>query len=108
MDFREKVAIVTAAGGLGMDLDLSSSRDASGLQDPEVLLFSESNTRFLVEIPPQHRDQFEAAFADLPVVRLGTVSGHSRLTVTDSTHGTLIDSPLSELRHAWKAPLAWD
>jgi phosphoribosylformylglycinamidine synthase II len=96
------------AGGLGMDLDLSCSRDASGLQDPAVLLFSESNTRFLVEIPPQHRDQFEAAFADLPVVRLGTVSGHSRLTVTDSTHGTLIDSPLSELRHAWKAPLAWD
>jgi phosphoribosylformylglycinamidine synthase II len=96
------------AGGLGMDLDLSKLREASALDGPAMLLFSESNTRFLVEVPPGDCSRFESAFAGLPVVRLGIVSAHSRLIVTDPTHGTLIDSPLSELRHAWKAPLAWD
>ncbi|HEV8067811.1 MAG TPA: phosphoribosylformylglycinamidine synthase subunit PurL [Planctomycetaceae bacterium] len=96
------------AGGFGMDLDLSKLREASALDDPAVLLFSESNTRFLVEVPPGDCSRFESAFAGLPVVRLGIVSAHSRLIVTDPTHGTLLDSPLSELRHAWKAPLAWD
>ncbi len=96
------------AGGLGMDLDLSKLREVGALDDPAVLLFSESNTRFLVEVPPADCSQFESAFADLPLARLGTVSAHSRLIVTDPTYRTLIDSPLSALRHAWKAPLAWD
>ena len=39
------------AGGLGLELELAPLRSASGLEDPAVLLFSESNTRFLIEVP---------------------------------------------------------
>jgi phosphoribosylformylglycinamidine synthase II len=96
------------AGDLGMELELSKLRTGRSDEDAAVLLFSESNTRFLVEVPPQHRNQFEAAFAGLPLFPIGAVSSRPRFVVTDSTRGTLIDSPLSALRHAWKAPLAWD
>jgi phosphoribosylformylglycinamidine synthase II len=96
------------AGGLGLELELAPLRSASGLEDPAALLFSESNTRFLVEVPPAHQTEFEKLFSDLPLVRLGKVTAAQRLVVADSVHGTLIDAALSDLRHAWKAPLAWD
>jgi phosphoribosylformylglycinamidine synthase len=96
------------AGGLGLELELTPLRSASGLEDPAALLFSESNTRFLVEVPPAHQTEFEKLFSDLPLVRLGKVTAAQRLVVADSAHGTLIDAALADLRHAWKAPLAWD
>jgi phosphoribosylformylglycinamidine synthase II len=97
------------AGGLGLELELSLLQKASGLDDPAVLLFSESNTRFLVEVAPRCQREFEALFADLPATHLGSVVKHQRLSVRESTGGRLlIDASLSELRHAWKAPLAWD
>ncbi len=80
----------------------------AGIDDPAVLLFSESNTRFLVEVPPARQAEFEKLFSDLPLTPLGKVTAAQRLIVTDSTHGTLIDAALADLRRAWKAPLAWD
>jgi hypothetical protein len=41
-------------------------------------------------------------------VRLGMVTRGSQLVVRDGAQQTLIDASLSELKHAWKAPLAWD
>jgi phosphoribosylformylglycinamidine synthase II len=96
------------AGGLGMDLELSSLRHNSGIDEAAVLLFSESNTRFLVEVPSRQSQEFEALFAELSWARLGDVSKRPRLVVTNSTQRTLIDASLAELKHAWKAPLAWD
>ena len=34
--------------------------------------------------------------------------GRQRLLVTDGENRPLIDSPLADLKHAWKSPLAWD
>ncbi len=101
-------AEMSFAGGLGLDLDLSTLRSASRLDDPAVLLFSESNTRFLVEVPPGQSQEFESQLAGLPLVRLGTVTRGSQLVVREGAERTLIDASLSELKHAWKAPLAWD
>ena len=96
------------AGGLGMDLDLSSLRTSSRLEDPAVLLFSESNTRFLVEVPPGQSKEFERQLAGVPLVCVGAVTQGSGLVVRDRIQLTVIDASLSELKHAWKAPLAWD
>jgi phosphoribosylformylglycinamidine synthase len=96
------------AGGLGLDLDLSPLRPSSRLEDPAVLLFSESNTRFLVEVPPGQSKEFERQLAGVPLVRLGAVTQGSRLVLRDRLQSTVIDASLAELKHAWKAPLAWD
>jgi phosphoribosylformylglycinamidine synthase len=96
------------AGGLGMDLDLKTVSENNVESDPAVALFSESNTRFLLEVPNRNHKDFEALFADLPCVRLGIISERPRFVVAGPAGQTLIDSSLSELRHVWKAPLAWD
>ncbi len=96
------------AGDLGLELDLSRLRKATGLDDATTLLFSESNTRFLLEVPPEHRGEFASIFSGLPVVLLGRVTDGGRFRVSDGNDIPLIDSSLTELKQAWKSPLAWD
>jgi phosphoribosylformylglycinamidine synthase len=96
------------AGGFGLELDLNQLRDESRIEESATMLFSESNSRFLVEVAPERRDKLESLLADLPLVRLGTVTQRSRFVVTSSAGQTVIDSSLHDLKHAWQSPLAWD
>jgi phosphoribosylformylglycinamidine synthase len=96
------------AGDLGLELSLAPLQKASGVDDPATLLFSESNTRFLIEVPPAQRSAFEQVFQGLPAVLLGRVTGDGRLRVSNDGDGRLIDSSLFDLKKAWKSPLAWD
>ncbi|MCA9116531.1 MAG: phosphoribosylformylglycinamidine synthase subunit PurL [Planctomycetaceae bacterium] len=94
------------AGGLGLELDLSALAAETELADV-VLLFSESNSRFLVEVEPQHCEAFEAALEAVPLFRLGTVTDDPTLRITGGNGTLRIDSALAALREAWKAPLNW-
>jgi len=96
------------AGDLGLELSLAPLRKASGIDDPATLLFSESNTRFLLEVPPAQRSAFERLFEGLPGILLGRVTNDGRLRVTDDGERPLIDASLPDLKKAWKSPLAWD
>ena len=96
------------AGGLGVELDISSVAEAASLSDPAVLLFSESATRFLIEVEPTKSLQFEAAFAGLPLSRVGQVTSSGHVRVASSGGDELIDASLVELKAAWLKPLAWE
>ena len=96
------------AGGLGLDLHLSHLQDPAGLADGDdldaALLFSESCTRFLVEVPHDKADAFEAHFVRAglgDVARpLGEVTNAARLHVRGRDHGELFELPLEDLRAA--------
>lgn len=96
------------AGGLGLDLDLAPVAGQSGIAYDEELLFSESNTRFLIEVRPAQAAEVEAIFAGLTLLRLGTVNGADVLTIRRGSDPPVIDAPLAELKAAWQRPLAWD
>ena len=77
---------------------------------PLALLYSESNTRFVVEVAPQNRARLLAAFSAAGLkapVKIGTVSDSGRVVIK-SDNATVIDAGIEELRAAWKKPLAWD
>lgn len=95
------------AGGLGVQLDLTPLLEATGLDDA-VLLFAESNTRFLVEVPERMSEAFESRLPDLPCLRIGTVTDSGRVVVQSANHRVVIDSPCDELKRDWQSPLAWD
>src|SRR6185312_13069541 len=61
------LAEMAFAGGVGADVTRCG---APGLSD-EVALFSESTTRFVVEVRPDRTEAFEACLAGQPVARLG-------------------------------------
>ena len=74
------------------------------LSDDATILFSESPTRFLAEVPARHSDAFEAALAGLPCARVGLVAPAEAGLVVDSTGGQpLFEAGLDQLRAAWQS-----
>jgi phosphoribosylformylglycinamidine synthase len=102
------IAEMAFAGGLGVDLDLSTLEKQAGITDSVTLLFSESPTRFLVEIEPAKAAMFEKAFAGLPIARIGKVTSRDRIAATASNGDCVLDAAWSDLKAAWLKPLAWD
>ena len=70
-----------------------------------VLLFSESNPRFLCEVRPEHAVAFESALAAVSRARIGEVIDNGKLEIIDET--PLIEADLGELKEAWQKPLRW-
>jgi len=91
------------AGDLGLALELARVPAAAlpeGHDPDATLLFSESCTRFLVEVPEAEREAFEACLAGLPCARIGAVVAADRLTVRGVAGEPVVDAPLAELRRA--------
>ena len=97
-------AEMAMAGGLGMSLDLEATSPLS----PTTLLFSESNTRFLVEVETEKVTEFEREMAAGSVFcqRLGTISSGDQFTVNLASK-PILDLSVTEIKNAWQAPLDW-
>jgi len=95
------------AGGLGLDLRLAEVPRADGLEDDGRVLFSESTTRFLLEVDAARAGDFERHLAGLPCARVGEVTATGRLVVTGLGGQVVLDAHCDRMREAWKAPLAW-
>ena len=94
------------AGGLGMDLDLKSV-PYRGEERDDNILFSESNTRLLVEVPPEKHRSFERAMDGCPVARIGETTASGYFHVNGLYHEPAVISDIDELKEAWQAPLRW-
>ncbi|MBD7908280.1 phosphoribosylformylglycinamidine synthase subunit PurL [Sporosarcina gallistercoris] len=66
-------------------------------------LFSETQSRFVVSVAPEHRDAFEAIVQDARCV--GTVTNNRFLTISHEQEGLLIDTPVQSLEQAWKGAI---
>jgi phosphoribosylformylglycinamidine (FGAM) synthase-like enzyme len=95
------------AGGLGAEIELAAVPRGNESDDASVLLFSESNSRFLCEVPSDASAAFEGTLADVPCAKIGTVSDAARLCILGPTGGAVVDSEVETLKQAWKRPLAW-
>jgi hypothetical protein len=75
-------------------------------------LFSESNSRFLVEVPESEAAAFEGLFGELRGIPactlLGRVTDDGRVRLRGTSGDYVVDSAGAELKQAWKQPLAWD
>ena len=96
------IAEMAFAGGIGVDVT-----GLSGNLSDEAKLFSESQTRFLVEVKPENAAKFEACFARLPIAKIGVTVGEPRLRIAGSGGDWLIWVKLAELKEAWQKPLRW-
>jgi phosphoribosylformylglycinamidine synthase len=98
------VAEAAFAGEVGADLKLGELH--SELTD-EVLLFSESTSRFLVEVRPKDAAAFQSSFGDLPVYRIGETVKDQRLRIAGSAGEWVVWAKLADLKEAWQKPLRW-
>ncbi|MBL9122575.1 MAG: phosphoribosylformylglycinamidine synthase subunit PurL [Planctomycetaceae bacterium] len=100
------------AGGIGARIELgdmpADKRQVDAAHLDAMLLFSESNSRFLCEVPRDQAKHFEAKLAGIPHACIGTTLATDRLEIFSAAGGAdLIDLPLAELKAAWQKPLAW-
>lgn len=98
------LAEMAFAGGIGADI--TGLAEMGALSDA-VKLFSESTTRFLVEVKPEMEADMRIRFAGLPFVKLGVTVADQRLRIAGSNGEWLIWTKLSELKEAWQKPLRW-
>lgn len=103
--FAVALAEMAFAGHLGVSVDVSEWVEASGLSVPE-LLFSESNSRFLIEVDAEKEAQFSTLLGSVAARKIGNVNDSDRVVVASGeTHWTNIQ--WSELFEAWHQPLDW-
>jgi phosphoribosylformylglycinamidine synthase len=95
------------AGNLGVTLDLKKVPLGENINRNDTILFSESNTRFLVEVTPENAQSFEEAMGESVCAQIGEFNGSDRLQVYGLDGETVISTPLAELKEAWQRPLRW-
>ncbi len=92
------------AGGYGLQLNLSQVPGKS-LERDDFVLFSESNSRFLLEVSEQDKEDFEAQMKDKPCAQIGKVTKDERLVINGLKTKNVVDASLAELRRSWKKTL---
>jgi phosphoribosylformylglycinamidine synthase len=99
------VAEMAFAGGLGARIAADRVPLSDSADHPAVILFSESNTRFICEVEPGSAERFETCFGqDTPCQQIGSVQPTSKLEINFSAQPAIV-ADLEELKRAWKAPL---
>ncbi len=92
------------AGGIGMELDLKAVPNKEVTRN-DFMLFSESNSRFLIEVASKDRYDFEDLM-NKSCALIGEVTDAERLRIHGLNGALAVDAELSELRAAWKKTLA--
>jgi len=98
------VAETAFSGGFGIVLSLAKLDAPQGLSDA-TLLFSESASRLLVTVRPEHQAAFESLFTGQSCRCIGEVTAFNELRITGSNDNPLAVSPIDDLKTAWQAPL---
>ncbi len=96
------LALVAAAGGLGMKIRLDDVPATDSLRADRVL-FSESAGRFVVTVNPERSDEFLALFQGLPAADVGMVTEAPDFVI-DAGGDTIVSLPTARLMEAWKRP----
>jgi phosphoribosylformylglycinamidine synthase len=97
------------AGRVGLDLDLSHLPPADGELSLTAQCFSETPSRYLLDIAPEHLDAAIRSLRDAGVAfaQIGSFADHADLTLRNAGRGQVMSVPLDTLREAWLAPLDW-
>ena len=94
------------SGGLGLDIDLRRV-PAQGLDRDDVLLFAESQSRFVVTVAPDKAAAFEQTMTDTGWARVGTVTAEPLFTATGLNGSRVMAENMADLKKSWQETLAF-
>ena len=103
------------SGGLGMELFLSevpyrmshAARRTPHVKRNDFILFSESNSRFIVEVEKKKQKAFEKMLKGFPFGLVGCVSSNKELRIYGLDGKICVKADIAALKEAWQAPLRW-
>ncbi|MFB0501313.1 MAG: phosphoribosylformylglycinamidine synthase subunit PurL, partial [Candidatus Bathyarchaeia archaeon] len=89
----------------GMELNLANVPVSKKMKRTDYILFSESNSRFLVEVPEKRSEDFEAIMKNNANSAVGKVKREKRLSVQGVDGKKVVEASLNKLREFWKKTL---
>jgi phosphoribosylformylglycinamidine synthase subunit PurSL len=95
------------AGGLGMNIELKDVPLAENIERDDFILFSESNTRFIVEVAAKDKQEFEKALSGVNYAEIGRVTKDKKLEVIGRNGRAIVKADIDILKEAWQKPLRW-
>ncbi len=96
------LAEMAFAGELGITIDLAACLP-NGMNATEFL-FSESNSRFIIEVAQDRQSEFERLMHGVPFQRIGQVTGGDNVAI-GLANESLVRLPWRKLFEAWHRPL---
>ncbi|MCD6300048.1 MAG: phosphoribosylformylglycinamidine synthase subunit PurL [Dehalococcoidales bacterium] len=101
------IAEMAFAGGLGATVYLESVPLGEPIDRDDFILFSESNSRFLVEVAPEKQDEFEELMSGVSFAAIGRVTDSEVLEIYGREGRKILSELLSQLKEAWQKPIRW-
>jgi phosphoribosylformylglycinamidine synthase II len=99
------LAEMAFAGGFGVEADFTKIPMDGDLNEVERL-FSESCSRFIVEIEPGKRSVFETALSECSFAVVGEVKDRPVVSIRIGTE-VVVNEGIEGLKNSWRAPLHW-
>jgi phosphoribosylformylglycinamidine synthase len=102
------LAEMAFAGGYGMEINLSKvplARTKSRVKD-DVVLFSESNSRFVVEVSPEDRVKFEKLLGGNVFRCIGRVGQNEVFIIRGKNNKAIIKDSVYNLKKSWQSTLS--
>ena len=101
------VAEMAFAGGLGAEIKVKSIPVTEKIDRDDFILFSESNSRFIVEVAPKNKDKFQKILQGVSFANIGTVNDSGKLEVFGLNGKKVVSESINDLKEAWQKPLRW-
>jgi phosphoribosylformylglycinamidine synthase subunit PurSL len=98
-------AEMTFSGEFGACIDLDEMAKKGAIYSNEILLFSESASRILLEIKPEHESAFMKLMRGATVKRVGSTMANPILKVIGLDGLVCLEEPLAALKAAWQNTL---
>lgn len=94
------------AGDLGMEIYLKSVPTLN-LNRNDKILFSESNSRILIEVPESKEEEFKRVMANATIAKIGRVTKEKNFVVYGLNGEAIVEEKVGELRNVWKSTFNW-
>jgi len=101
------LAEMAFAGGLGANIHLKDVPLADPIERDDFILFSESNSRFLIEVASQNQREFEEVMSDARFAAIGQTTDAEVVEICGLNGNMIVSASLGELKEAWQRPLRW-
>lgn len=96
------------SGGFGVEAYLSKVPFEGKADRNDTFLFSETHSRFLIEVSPEHEQAFEKILKGVTFGRIATVTPQADVVIYGLDDKTpCVKGTIKDFKSKWQAPLAW-
>jgi len=97
------LAEMAFAGETGADIDITKIPAEPGMRDDHIL-FSESNSRFIIEVADENVAEVSGLLNDVPYAVIGGTTDTNQLIIENKS-GSIVNENIFDLKKAWQEPL---